>query len=212
MWEKDNKGKIEIIKEKLEDRKDLCNVKWPICIYDASLKYQYNDTVIYRELNDCNIIEDYFEDDKYLKGKKYYNYKEEIAYSELDFDSILIERKSHYCFEYHKNISFDIESDSKDNSGLITSEDEMKNDKEINNENNDYLAKKRAYKKIRKMSNFCSYLYYKNSKIKNNNNKDKKENNIEKFFTKELLNYSKYSFHNISLAQLPKNFLSKNND
>ena len=213
MWEKDNKEKIELIKEKLEERQDLCNVKWPICIYDASLKYQYNDTVIYRELNDCNIIEDYFEDDKYLRGKKYCNYKEEVDNSELDYESILIERKRHYCDEYHKNISFDIESDSRDNSGLITSEDEMKNDKDSNNENMDYLEKKKAYKKIRKMTTFCSYLYYKNSKIKNNkNNKDKKENNIEKFFTKELVNYSKYSLHNLSLTQLPQNFLSKAND
>jgi hypothetical protein len=104
MWEKDSKSKIDLIKEKLNDREDLCNINWPICIYDPNIKYQYNDTVIYRQLNDNNIIEDYFGDVKNLKGKRYYNYNEDInnnvnsshSLNELDFNSILIERKRHF--------------------------------------------------------------------------------------------------------------------
>ena len=211
MWEKDNKSKIELIKEKLEDRQDLCNVKWPLCIYDANIKYKYNDTVIYRQLNDCNIIEDYFQDDKYLKGRKYYNYKDEINNNDLNYESILIERKEHYCQEYKKNISFDIDNDSKNNSSILSNEDEIKNEN-IDKDNKEYLEKRRAYKKIRKMNCVCSYLYYKNLKIKKNNKSNVKiENNIDKYLSKELMNYSKYSLHNLSLTQLPNNFLSKAN-
>ena len=215
MWEKDNKSKIDLIKEKLIEREDLCNINWPICIYDANLKYQYIDTVIYRQLNDCNIIEDYFDDEKNLKGKKYYNYKEDLnninnSNNELDFNSVLIERKKHYCHEYNKNISFDMENESKDNSSKISSEDENRNDS-INyiNENDDYLKKRRAYKKIRKMTCVSSYLYYKNLNPKKNSYH--KEKNIEKYLSKELINYSKYSIHNLSLAQIPNNLLSKAN-
>ena len=205
MWEKDNINKVKAIKEKLVDREDLCNENWPICIYDANLKYQYNDTVVYRQLNDCNINDDYFADEKNLIGKKYYNLDKEIDNNNINYDNILIERKQHYCKEYNKNVIFDIESESKDNSSKISSEDEYKSEIE------DYIEKKKAYKNLRKLSSVCSYLYYKNLNQKKNKINEKEENNIEKFLTKELIKYSKYSFHNISLTQLPNNFLSKAN-
>ena len=208
MWEKDNIKKIENIKEKLLNREDLCNVNWPICIYDPSLKYQYNDSLIYRQLNDNNnIIEDYFKHDKNLGEKKYFSLKDNMNNSKnIDYETILIERKPHFCKNYNKNISNDLENES--NSSKISSEDEFKNEVE------DYLEKKKKYKNIRKMSNIgvCSYLYYKNLNSKNKkgiNNKD--ENNLEKFISKGLLNYSKYSLQNLSLQQLPNNFLSKVN-
>ena len=222
MWEKDSKSKIDLIKEKLDGREDLCNINWPICIYDANLKYQYNDTVIYRQLNENNIIEDYFDDTKNLKGKRYYNCNEDInnnsissnSNNELNFNSILIERKKHYCQEYNKNISFDVESDSKDFSSKLSSEDEIKNDN-FNNKNNindhdDYIKKRSAYKKIRKMNCVSSYLYYKNVKLEKNKIIPK-EKNLEQYLSKEFMNYSKYSLHNLSLTQLPNNFLSKVN-
>ena len=222
MWEKDSKSKIDLIKEKLNDREDLCNINWPICIYDANIKYQYNDTVIYRQLNDNNIIEDYFDDEKNLKGKRYYNYNEDInniinsnnSLNELDFNSILIERKRHFCLEYDKNISFDMENDSKDFSSKISSEEEIKNEN-INIKNNikdndDYIKKRKAYKKIRKMNCISSYLYYKKLNPKKNKNISK-EKNLEDYLSKEFINYSKYSIHNLSLTQLPNNFISKVN-
>ena len=205
MWEKDNINKVKAIKEKLVDREDLCNENWPICIYDANLKYQYNDTVVYRQLNDCNINDDYFADEKNLIGKKYYNLDKEIDNNNINYDNILIERKQHYCKEYNKNVIFDVESESKDNSSKISSEDEYKSEIE------DYIEKKKAYKNLRKLSSVCSYLYYKNLNQKKNKINEKEENNIEKFLTKELIKYSKYSFHNLSLTQLPNNFLSKAN-
>lgn len=208
MWEKDNIKKIENIKEKLLNREDLCNVNWPICIYDPSLKYQYNDSLIYRQLNDNNnIIEDYFKHDKNLGEKKYFSLKDNMNNNKnIDYETVLIERKPHFCNNYNKNISNDLENES--NSSKISSEDEFKNEVE------DYLEKKKKYKNIRKMSNIgvCSYLYYKNLNSKNKkgiNNKD--ENNLEKFISKGLLNYSKYSLQNLSLQQLPNNFLSKVN-
>jgi len=208
MWEKDNIKKIENIKEKLLNREDLCNVNWPICIYDPSLKYQYNDSLIYRQLNDNNnIIEDYFKHDKNLGEKKYFSLKDNMNNNKnIDYETVLIERKPHFCKNYNKNISNDLENES--NSSKISSEDEFKNEVE------DYLEKKKKYKNIRKMSNIgvCSYLYYKNLNSKNKkgiNNKD--ENNLEKFISKGLLNYSKYSLQNLSLQQLPNNFLSKVN-
>jgi len=208
MWEKDNIKKIENIKEKLLNREDLCNVNWPICIYDPSLKYQYNDSLIYRQLNDNNnIIEDYFKHDKKLREKKYFSLKDNMNNNKnIDYETVLIERKPHFCKNYNKNISNDLENES--NSSKISSEDEFKNEVE------DYLEKKKKYKNIRKMSNIgvCSYLYYKNLNSKNKkgiNNKD--ENNLEKFISKGLLNYSKYSLQNLSLQQLPNNFLSKVN-
>ena len=208
MWEKDNIKKIENIKEKLINREDLCNVNWPICIYDPSLKYQYNDSLIYRQLNDNNnIIEDYFKHDKNLGEKKYFSLKDNMNNNKnIDYETVLIERKPHFCKNYNKNISNDLENES--NSSKISSEDEFKNEVE------DYLEKKKKYKNIRKMSNIgvCSYLYYKNLNSKNKkgiNNKD--ENNLEKFISKGLLNYSKYSLQNLSLQQLPNNFLSKVN-
>ena len=204
MWEKDNIRKVETIKEKLIDREDLCNINWPICIYDPSLKYQYNDSLIYRQLNDCNIIEDYFKNDnKYLK--KFFNSNKNNNELNLDYENILIERKKHYCKDYNKNVSYDIDGESKDSSSKVSSEDEFKNEVE------DYFEKKKKYKKIRKMSCVCSYLYYKNLNPKNNINNDENENNLEKFLTKGMLNYSKYSLKNLSLTHLPNNLLSKAN-
>ena len=210
MWEKDNIKKIENIKEKLLDREDLCNVNWPICIYDSSLKYQYNDSLIYRQLNDNNnIIEDYFKNDKNLRRKKYFSLKDNMNSRNnlnIDYETVLIERKPHFCKNYNKNISNDLENES--NSSKISSEDEFKNEVE------DYLEKKKKYKNIRKMSNIgvCSYLYYKNLNSKNKNRiNNKDENNLEKFISKGLINYSKYSLQNLSLQQLPNNFLSKVN-
>jgi hypothetical protein len=127
MWEKDSKNKIKVIKDTLVNREDLCNENWPICIYDANLKYEYNDSVTYRQLNDCNIIEDYFSDDKYLNDKKYFNYNNNLNNSNLNYESILIDRKPHYCKEYNKNIIFDIENESKDNSSKDSSLDDSKN-------------------------------------------------------------------------------------
>jgi hypothetical protein len=207
MWEKDNIKKIQNIKEKLLDREDLCNVNWPICIYDPSLKYQYNDSLIYRQLNDNNnIIEDYFKNDKNLRGKQYFSLKDNTHNRNIDYDTVLIERKPHFCKNYNKNVSNDLENES--NSSKISSEDEFKNEVE------DYLEKKKKYKNIRKMSNIgvCSYLYYKNLNSKNKNRiNNKDENNLEKFISKGLINYSKYSLQNLSLQQLPNNFLSKVN-
>ena len=207
MWEKDNIKKIQNIKEKLLDREDLCNVNWPICIYDPSLKYQYNDSLIYRQLNDNNnIIEDYFKNDKNLRGKQYFSLKDNTHNRNIDYDTVLIERKPHFCKKYNKNVSNDLENES--NSSKISSEDEFKIEVE------DYLEKKKKYKNIRKMSNIgvCSYLYYKNLNSKNKNRiNDKDENNLEKFISKGLINYSKYSLQNLSLQQLPNNFLSKVN-
>ena len=208
MWEKDNIKKIENIKEKLLNREDLCNVNWPICIYDPSLKYQYNDSLIYRQLNDNNnIIEDYFKNDNNLGGKKYFSLKDNMNNNiNIDYETVLIERKPHFCKNYNKNMSNDLENES--NSSKISSEDEFKNEVE------DYLEKKKKYKNIRKMSNIgvCSYLYYKNLNSKNKNRiNNKDENNLEKFISKGLINYSKYSLQNLSLQQLPNNFLSKVN-
>ena len=208
MWEKDNIKKIENIKEKLLDREDLCNVNWPICIYDPSLKYQYNDSLIYRQLNDNNnIIEDYFKNDNNLGVKKYFSIKDNMNNnSNIYYETVLIERKPHFCKNYNKNISNDLENES--NSSKISSEDEFKNEVE------DYLEKKKKYKNIRKMSNIgvCSYLYYKNLNSNNKNRiNNKDENNLEKFISKGLINYSKYSLQNLSLQQLPNNFLSKVN-
>ena len=210
MWEKDNKGKIKAIKEKLSDRQDLCNVNWPICIYDANLKYQYNDTVIYRQLNNFNIIDNYFEDDRNI-NKKYYKSKvEDLNDNNLDYSSILIERKNHYCEEYQKNVEYDIEDESKDeskDSSKISYEEEYKN------EIADYLEKKKSYKKLRTLNNICSYLYYKNfgKKNKTKEEKNKDENQIDKFMSKGLINYSKYSCKNLSLTKLPNNLISKTN-
>ena len=206
MWEKDNKDKIKAIKEKLSERQDLCNVNWPICIYDAYLKYQYNDTVIYRQLNNFNFIDKYFEDDKNI-NKKYYKLK--IKYlndNNLDYSSILIERKKHYCEEYHKNVEYDIEDESKDSS-KISYEEEYKN------EIDEYLEKKKSYKKLRTLNNICSYLYYKNFEKKNKTKeeKDKDKNEIDKFMSKGLINYSKYSCKNLSLTKLSNNLISRTN-
>ena len=61
------------------------------------------------------------------------------------------------------------------------------------------------------MTCVCSYLYYKNLKVDKSQSNEKKENNIDKYLTKELINYSKYSLHNLSLTQLPNNFISNAN-
>ncbi len=205
MWEKENKSKIEAIKEKLIDREDFCNIKMPICIYDAKLKYQYNDTVIYRQLEECNIIDDYFKDDK-KQNKKYFNLQKELNNNSLEYDSILIERKPHYGKEYNKDISDNIDNESKDSS-------KISDEYELKNEIDDYIEKKKAYKMIRKMSCVCSYLYYKNliSKKDKKKEKNKDENTIEKFISKGLINYQKYSLQNLSLSKLPNNLLSNAN-
>ena len=224
LWEKDKINKVNAIKQKLIDREDFCNTNWPYCIYDSSLKYRYNDTLIYSQSKEINIIEDYFsEGNKNLFKNKKYNFEQSFG-QKLNFNNILIERFPHCCQDYNKNLSFDVESinESKDSNNYSSSNSKNSSDDNKNEIDESYYEKKNKYKYMRKMSCINSLAYFK--KIKNQhkilggflNNKDENSDDnyseIDKFLSKGFCNYSKYSLHTFcSLVQLPSNFLSKAN-
>ena len=222
LWEKDKINKINAIKQKLNDREDFCNTNWPYCIYDSSLKYRYNDTLIYSQSKEINIIEDYFSprNKNLLKNKKI-NFDKNLN-DNLTFDNILIERLPHCCEDYNKNLSFDVESIDESKDSDNSSSDKNSSEEQFKNEiDENYYEKKNKYKRMRKMSCINSLAFFK--KFKENhkflggefNNKDRNSKDyseIDKFLSKGFYNYSKYSLHNFcSLVQLPSNFLSNSN-
>ena len=204
-WEKEFMNKIKT--KKIEN--DLCNTNWPSCIYDENFRQDYNDTVVYSQLEQCEIIEDYFKYEnrkKYLKNRNYLDLtKGNLTYKKLNYKNILIQRRKHFCYKFNKNVKYDIVKD-------IQKKEEIKNkinlENNIQNEEDDYLEKKKKYKQIRTrqfVSNYNNSVYPKinlNNKIENYNDIGEEED-IAKYLSKEFINYSKYRIDNLRLSRLP---------
>jgi hypothetical protein len=204
-WEKEFMNKIKT--KKIEN--DLCNTNWPSCIYDENFRQDYNDTVVYSQLEQCEIIEDYFKYEnrkKYLKNRNYLDLtKGNLTYKKLNYKNILIQRRKHFCYKFNKNVKYDIVKD-------IQKKEEIKNkinlENNIQNEEDDYLEKKKKYKQIRTrqyVSNYNNSVYPKinlNNKIENYNDVGEEED-IAKYLSKEFINYSKYRIDNLRLSRLP---------
>ena len=204
-WEKEFMNKIKT--KKIEN--DLCNTNWPSCIYDENFRQDYNDTVVYSQLEQCEIIEDYFKYEnrkKYLKNRNYLDLtKGNLTYKKLNYKNILIQRRKHFCYKFNKNVKYDIVKD-------IQKKEEIKNkinlENNIQNEEDDYLEKKKKYKQIRTrqfVSNYNNSVYPKinlNNKIENYSGIDEEED-IAKYLSKEFINYSKYRIDNLRLSRLP---------
>ena len=203
-WEKEYMSKIKT--KKIEN--DICNTNWPSCIYDENFRQEYNDTVVYSQLEQCEIIEDYFKYEnrkKYLKKRKYLDLtKDNLTYKKLNYKNILIQRRKHFCYKFNKNVKYDIVKD-------IQKKEEIKNktnlENNVLNEEDDYLEKKKKYKQIRTkqfVSNYNNSVYPTinlNNKIENYNGID--EEDIAKYLSKEFINYSKYRIDNLRLSKLP---------
>ena len=204
-WEKEFMNKIKT--KKIEN--DLCNTNWPSCIYDENFRQDYNDTVVYSQLEQCEIIEDYFKYEnrkKYLKNRNYLDLtKGNLTYKKLNYKNILIQRRKHFCYKFNKNVKYDIVKD-------IQKKEEIKNkinlENNIQNEEDDYLEKKKKYKQIRTrqyVSNYNNSVYPKinlNNKIENYDD-IREEEDIAKYLSKEFINYSKYRIDNLRLSRLP---------
>ena len=204
-WEKEFMNKIKT--KKIEN--DLCNTNWPSCIYDENFRQDYNDTVVYSQLEQCEIIEDYFKYEnrkKYLKKRKFLDLtKDNLTYKKLNYKNILIQRRKHFCYKFNKNVKYDIVKD-------LQKKEEIKNkinlENDIQNEEDDYLEKKKKYKQIRTrqfVSNYNNRVYPKinlNNKIENYNDIGEEED-IAKYLSKEFINYSKYRIDNLRLSRLP---------
>ena len=205
-WEKEYISKVKITKH---DETDLCNTNWPSCIYDENFRQDYNDTVVYSQLEQCEIIEDYFKYEnrkKYLKKRKFLDLtKDNLTYKKLNYKNILIQRRKHFCYKFNKNVKYDIVKD-------LQKKEEIKNkinlENDIQNEEDDYLEKKKKYKQIRTrqfVSNYNNRVYPKinlNNKIENYNDIGEEED-IAKYLSKEFINYSKYRIDNLRLSRLP---------
>ena len=204
-WEKEFMNKIKT--KKIEN--DLCNTNWPSCIYDENFRQDYNDTVVYSQLEQCEIIEDYFKYEnrkKYLKNRNYLDLtKGNLTYKKLNYKNILIQRRKHFCYKFNKNVKYDIVKD-------IQKKEEIKNkinlENNIQNEEDDYLEKKKKYKQIRTrqyVSNYNNSVYPKinlNNKIENYDD-IREEEDIAKYLSKEFINYSRYRIDNLRLSRLP---------
>jgi hypothetical protein len=213
-WEKEFINKVRITKN---NETDLCNTNWPSCIYDQNFRQEYSDTVVYCQLEQVEIIEDYFNYEnrnKYLKNKQFLDLtKENIAYKNLNYKNILIQRRNHVCYKFNKNVKYDIVKD-------IKKKDEIKNkiniENEIQNEESeeDYLERKKKYKQIRLRKFVSNYNnnYQKlnlNDMIDNNDFIGEEEDeNLAKYLSKEFINYSRYRIDNLRLSRLP----NKNNE
>ena len=156
------------------DEKELCNTNWPTCIYDENFRQYYSDVVVYSQLEQCHIVEDYFKyenKNKYMKNRKFLDLtKNNFSNDKLNYDNILIQRRKHFCDKFKKNVKYDVELDiqkAKKNINLINIENNINNDEQ--EKEGDYIEKKKKYKKMRKyVSNFANY--------KKLNLKDKDEN------------------------------------
>ena len=213
-WEKEFISKVRITKN---NETDLCNTNWPSCIYDQNFRQEYSDTVVYCQLEQVEIIEDYFNYEnrnKYLKNKQFLDLtKDNIAYKNLNYKNILIQRRNHVCYKFNKNVKYDIVKD-------IQKKDEIKNkiniENEIQNEESeeDYLERKKKYKQIRLRKFVSNYNnnYQKlnlNDMIDNNDFIGEEEDeNLAKYLSKEFINYSRYRIDNLRLSRLP----NKNNE
>ena len=197
--------------------KDFCNTNWPSCIYDENLRKEYSDVVVYSQLEHSELIEDYFKYEnrnKYLKNKKYLDLtKSNLAYKKIDYNNILIQRTKHICYQFSKNVKYDIDKDIKD----------MNNKNEINNkinlikdsineeeEEENYLEKKKKYKQLRIKKMFSNYYnnYQKlNLNDKNGNEDDyineEEDEKLAKYLSKEFINYSKFRIDGLRLSKLP---------
>lgn len=211
IWKKENRNKIEKIKLELKNKKELCNRNWPFCLYDPEINYQYNDVLIYSQLNPINIIDDYFSSNN-KNLKKNVIYHNNINGNEnLNFENILVERKPHYCNDYKKEKNINI------------TENKLEVESSLSNVEENYYEKKKKYKMMKKMKYIKSSYFHTSQKIKNegycnninnfsNDNYDYNcTSNINTFLSNGYISYSKYSLHEYcSLTNLPQKNLLDN--
>ena len=132
-WEKEYINRIRSKK----NENDLCNTNWPSCLYDENSRQNYSDVVVYSQLDQCQIIEDYFKYEnrnKFLKNKKFLDLtKDNLTYKKISYKNILIQRRKHFCYKFNKNVKYDIVKD-------IQKKEDIKN--KINLENMIFKMKK----------------------------------------------------------------------
>ena len=201
-WEKEYMNKIRIKKVETE----LCNINWPSCIYDENARQEYSDIVVYSQLEQCEIIEDYFKEgnkNKFLKNRKNLDLtKGNITYKKLNYKNILIQRRRHVCYKFNKNVKYDIVKDIKKKEDI---------DNKINLEKDsdeDYIEKRKKYKLIRVRKFVSNFDNNQNFNLGDKNeNKDyideEEDEKLAKYLSKEFLNYSKYRIDNLRLSRLP---------
>ena len=196
--------------------KDFCNTNWPSCIYDENLRKEYSDVVVYSQLEHSELIEDYFKYEnrnKYLKNKKYLDLtKSNLAYKKIDYNNILIQRTKHICYQFSKNVKYDIDKDIKDmnNKNEINNKINLIKDSINEEEEENYLEKKKKYKQLRIKKMFSNYYnnYQKlNLNDKNGNEDDyineEEDEKLAKYLSKEFINYSKFRIDGLRLSKLP---------
>ena len=214
-WEK----KLMFYSKTKKVGKDFCNTNWPSCIYDENLRKEYSDVVVYSQLEKSEIIEDYFKYEnrnKYLKNKKYLDLtKSNLAYKKLNYNNILIQRTKHICYQFSKNVKCDIDKDINDikdinNKNEINNKINLNNDSIDEEEEENYLEKKKKYKQLRIRKMFSNYYnnYQKlNLNDKNGNEDDyineEEDEKLAKYLSKEFINYSKFRIDGLRLSKLP---------
>ena len=204
IWEKN-------IKKSKRKENDVCNTNWPSCIYDENTGKEYSDVVVYSQFNQSEIIEDYFKyenRDKYLKNKKFLDLSNShLIYDKLNYENILIQRRNHVCYKFNKNVQYDVEKDIKKKEE-IKKVINIENDSQ--NEDEDYIEKRKKYKKIRNRKIISNY--YNNYQKLNLNDKNENDENdfineddekLAKYLSKEFINYSKYRIDGLRLSKLP---------
>ena len=207
-WEKEIISRAKTKK----NMNDLCNTNWPSCIYDENLRQEYSDVVIYSQLEQCELIEDYFKYEnrnKFIKNKKFLDLtKGNLAYKKINYKNILIQRTKHICYQYNKNVKYDIAKDIK-NKNEINNKINLNNDSS-NEEEESYLEKKKKYKQLRIKKIFSNYYnnYQKlNLNDKNGNEEDyideEEDEKLAKYLSKEFINYSKFRIDGLRLSKLP---------
>ena len=136
--------------------------------------------------------------------------KSSVAYNQINYKNILIQRRKHNCFKYNKNVKYDVIKD-------IQKKDEIKNktlleNQDIEKEEDDYFEKMKKYKKMRDRKIVSNY--YNNGNKFHLNNKDnfddiddffdiEENEKLAKYLSKEFINYSKYRIDNLRLSRLP---------
>ena len=152
-----NKFKKDILINKTKERTDYCDIMWPYCIYECESYYKIIDHLVLRPALPLNIIENYMEKDFDENDDNLVLIRDNNI--DIDYESILIERKQHVCSEL-KRAKIQSENYKNSSESFISTGTEKSENEQIN----DYYIRKSKYKKLRKLKCVSSLEKIQNEK------------------------------------------------
>ena len=206
---KTNENKIEKLKEKNIKKKELCNILWPFCVYGSEENFKVIRCLVLKSLYKPQQIENYFSESRTEEKSENNNF-----HKDLDYESILIERKHHECGNkcYSQCNSLGQSIDGTQRTQVRPRESGFKRV-----ESSNYDETKGKYKNLRKKMRCLSSNRVREPIIKSGEKKKDEVNkvkNFEAFFSKINFKYNLVSTaknYNIITTNLENESKTQNN-